>query len=178
VSNPFLCLSEEQEELLINLIENEFSKIDEPDMQHLLDSGILFPDRTPKDWDTLPDEWDAIMEEKGIINLHDHELEKYLSKWLALLGHAYWVRGIWEARKNILQRCADYVKDYVFVHAQGGREQKAAVAGSHPLYRMVLERLTVAEQRLTELQGIIYKWEKIEFSISRAITNRQGKPTR
>jgi hypothetical protein len=178
MSNPFDCLSDEQYDLLDQYIAKEFSKIDEPDLNHLLNSGVLFPNRLPQEWDTLPDEWDTLMETQGIIGLQDHELEKYLEKWLRLLGYAYWVRGIREANHNILERCANYVKDYVFSHAQGGREQKAAVAGSHPLYRTILERLTVANEQLTTLNGMIFKWEKIEFSISRAITNRAGRVSR
>lgn len=178
MGNPFDCITEEQYDLLDQFIQHEFSKIDEPDLSHLENSGILFPDRLPHEWNVLPDEWDALMETQGIIGLHDHELEKYLEKWLRLLGYAYWVRGIREANYHILERCANYVKDYIFAHAQGGREQKAAVAGSHPLYRKVLERLTVADEQLSVLNGMIFKWEKIEFSISRAITNRSGKPTR
>ncbi|MEC2266539.1 hypothetical protein ACR6EC_12205 [Bacillus subtilis] len=178
MSNPFECLTDEQYTLLENFIDNEFSKVDEPNLDHLTKSGVLFPDRLPHEWDTLPDEWDRMMENQGIVNLEDHELSKYLEKWLRLLGYAYWVRGIREANFNILERCANYVKDYVFAHAQGGREQKSAVAGSHPLYRTVLERLTVAQEQLFTLNGMIYKWEKIEFSISRAITNRAGRPSR
>ncbi|KZR57910.1 hypothetical protein [Pseudobacillus badius] len=176
--NPFDCLSDEQYTLLDQFIQNEFSKIDEPNLDHLTNAGVLFPDRLPAEWNTLPDEWDNLMEVQGIIGLQDYELEKYLEKWLRLLGYAYWVRGIREANHDILERCANYVKDYVFSHAEGGREQKAAVAGSHPLYRTVLERLTLANEQLTMLNGMIYKWEKIEFSISRAITNRTGKPMR
>lgn len=176
--DPFNCLTDEQYRMLEEFIDNEFKKIDEPNLNHLINAGILFPDKLPHEWNTLPDEWDYKMETMGIINLHDHELEKYLEKWLRLLGHAYWVRGIREANQGILQRCADYVRDYIFAHADGGREQKAAVAGSHPLYKKVLDRLTVASEQLSILNGIIYKWEKIEFSISRAITNRTGKPTR
>lgn len=173
--NPFSCLSQEQENALYSFVESEFSKIDEPNMNHLLESGILFPDRTPSEWDTLPDEWETLMEQQGIVNLQDHELEKYLEKWLRLLGHAYWVRGIRESRLSTLERCSNYIKDYVFAHSEGGREQKAAVAGSHQLYRTVLERLTVAQSQLHELNGMIWKWEKIEFSISRAITSRSGR---
>lgn len=175
MSNPFDCLRDEQYDLLEQYINMEFSKIDEPDLDHLLKSGVLFPARLPHEWDTLPDEWDTMMETQGIVNLQDHELEKYLEKWLRLLGYAYWVRGIREANFSVLDRCANYVKDYVFSHAQGGREQKAAVAGSHPLYRTVLEKLTVSEQQLSELRGMIFKWEKIEFSISRAITSRTNR---
>lgn len=153
----------------------EFKKIDEPNLDHLLKSGVLFPARLPQDWDSLPDAWDQIMEQQGIINLQDHELEKYLEKWLRLLGYAYWVRGIREANFTVLERCAAYVKDYVFSHASGGREQKDAISGSHPLSRVVLERLTIAEQQLTELKGMIWKWEKIEFAISRAITSRSNR---
>lgn len=178
MKNPYAFLTEEQEQMLEEFIENEFKKIDEPNMDHLLQSGVLFPDRIPSHWDKLPDEWDSIMEEKGIVNLADYELEKYLEQWLALIGYAKWVQGVREARLLILQRCADYVKDYLFAHAEGGREQKSAVAGSHPLYKKVLDRLVVAEQQLTELNGMVAKWEKIEFAISRAITNRQGKPLR
>lgn len=176
--NPFNCLVDEQYDLLERFIDNEFSKVDEPNLDHLTNAGILFPDRLPNGWDTLPDEWDNMMEVQGIINLQDHELEKYLEKWLRLLGYAYWVRGIREANYNILDRCANYVKDYVFSHAKGGREQKAAVAGSHPLYKRVLEKLTVAEEQLSSLNGMIYKWEKIEFSISRAITSRTNRGSR
>lgn len=178
MSNPFDCLMDEQYSLLENFIQGEFAKVDDTNLDHLTQSGVLFPDRLPHEWDTLPDEWDRLMETQGIVNLEDFELSKYLEKWLRLLGYAYWVRGIREANYNILDRCANYVKDYVFAHAQGGREQKAAVAGSHPLYRTVLERLTIAQEQLHVLNGMIYKWEKIEFSISRAITNRAGKPTR
>lgn len=178
MNNPFDCLSDEQYDLLDQFIQNEFAKLDDPDLSHLTGAGVLFPDRLPIGWDTLPDEWDNMMEVKGIIGLEDFELEKYLEQWLRLLGYAYWVRGIREANLGILERCANYVKDYVFAHAQGGREQKASVAGSHPLYRTVLERLTVASERLSTLNGMIFKWEKIEFSISRTITSRSGRSQR
>lgn len=178
MSSPFDCLQDEQYDLLEQFIQTEFAKVDSPNLDHLLQSGVLFPNRLPHEWDTLPDEWDTMMETQGIINLQDHELEKYLERWLRLLGYAYWVRGIREANNNILEKCANYVKDYVFAHASGGREQKAAVAGSHPLYRTVLERLTVASEQLSTLSGMIWKWEKIEFSISRAITSRQNRGSR
>jgi len=171
-NNPYLCINEEQYRLLGAYIDKEFKKIDEPNLSHLTSAGVLFPDRLPAGWDTLPDEWDNIMEVQGIIGLQDYELEKYLEKWLRLLGYAYWVRGIREANQNILERCANYVKDYVFAHSEGGREQKAAVAGSHPLYLEVLDRLSVANEQLHQLNGMVYKWEKIEFSISRAISSR------
>lgn len=175
IKNPFDCLDDDRYNLLVTYIENEFKKIDEPDLSHLTSAGVLFPDRLPLGWDVLPDEWDRLMEMQGIVGLQDHELEKYLEQWLRLLGYAYWVRGIREANFTILERCSNYVKDYIFAHAEGGREQKAAVAGSHPLYREVLERLTVAEEQLYSLKGMIFKWEKIEFSISRSITNRGTK---
>lgn len=178
MKNPHLVLTPEQEVALNTYIEYEFKKIDEPNMNYMLQSGLLYPDRTPQEWNVLPDEWDGIMEQKGIINLEDYELEKYLERWNRLIGHAHWVLGIHEARRDLLQRCADYVKDYIFAHADGGREQKAAIAGSHPLYKKVLDRLTLAEQRCTEIKGLVIKWEKIEFSISRAITNRASRPIR
>lgn len=178
IINHYDCLTPEEYEALDTYIEMQFEKIDHPDMQYMLRHGLLFPDRVPKDWDTLPDEWEEIMETKGIVNLYDYELEKYLEKWLRLLGHAYWVLGIKQARRDLLQRCADYVYNFIFAHASGGREQKAAVAGSHPLYKKVLDRLIDEEKQLSEISGLVRKWEKVEFSISRAITNRAGKPTR
>lgn len=178
MTNPFDCLSDEQYDLLDQYIQQELNKIDTPNLDHLTSAGVLFPDRLPHEWDTLPDEWDTLMEVQGIVGLQDHELEKYLEKWLRLLGYAYWVRGIREANFAILEKCASYIKDYVFSHAAGGREQKAAVAGSHPLHRIVLERLTISEEQLNVLKGMIFKWEKIEFSISRAITSRSMRGNR
>lgn len=176
--DPFNCLTPEEEQALGKYITLTFEKIDDPNLDHLLKSGVLFPDRIPSHWDTLPDEWEEVMETKGIVNLEDYELEKYLEQWLRLIGYAKWVQGVKEARVNLLQNCADYVRDYIFAKAEGGREQKSAVSGSHPLFKIVNDRLTTLKSELYELNGMIYKWEKIEFAISRAITNRQGKPAR
>lgn len=154
------------------------SKVENIDISFLGREGILFPDTLPKEWNVLPDEWDRVMEEKGILNLHDHELSVYLERWLRLLGHAYWVRGIKEANILVLERAADHIKDIVFSSASGGREQKAAVAGSNEQFLRVDNALTECKYQLTILNGIIYKWEKIEFSISRTITNRSGRPLR
>lgn len=176
--DPYSCISNEEWQLLDQYIEMQFQKVDEPDLSHLEQAGVLFPNRLPEGWDTLPDLWDDLMEEKGIVGLQDYELEEYLEKWLRLLGYAYWVRGIRDAQVNILQRTADYVKDYIFSHAEGGRELRAAVSGSHPLYKKVLDRLSEYSEKLTTLNGMIWKWEKIEFSISRTISNRSGKSYR
>jgi hypothetical protein len=155
-----------------------YDKANETTPQALVDAGFLFPTSKPSIADTLPDEWDALMEEKGIMGLTDVQLETYLEKWLRLLGHAYWVHSVWSDRVTVLQRLADYVKDYIFAHAEGSREQKGAIAGSHPIYLEVMEKLSEWERKRDELYGLIRKWEKIEFTISRTITNRQGKPMR
>lgn len=144
----------------------------------LVEAGFLFPTQAPSIAETLPDEWDALMDDKGIMGLNETQLETYLERWLRLLGHAYWVHGVWNDRVTVLERLANYVKDYVFAHAEGSREQKGAVAGSHPLYIEVVERLSEWERKRDELYGLIRKWEKIEFTISRTITNRQGRPSR
>jgi len=118
------------------------------------------------------------MEQGGIYTLSDTHLEDYLEKWLRLLGYAYWVQGLWQDRCNALTRCLDFVKDYIFTYASGGREQKSAVAGSHWLTAEILGKLNEAERKLTELNGLIKKWEETKFAISRTITNRQDKPSR
>lgn len=141
-------------------------------------AGLLFPTKKPDISDTLPDEWDRLMEEGGIRRLTDIQLEEYLEKWLRLLGYAYWVQGVWQDRVNVLERLLELVKDYIFAAAPGGREQKAAIAGSHPLTQEVLEKLIYWQRRLDRLNGLIKKWEKIEFAISRVITLRSNKPTR
>lgn len=153
----------------------QFQKIDEPSMDYMLQAGLLFPDRTPSIWNQLPDEWDKVMDERGIIGLEFMELEKYLEQWNRLLGHAYWVRGIYQARQEILSRTYEYTKDYIFTRASGGREQKAAVSGSHELTKLVLDRLTDITAKLSEINGLVYRWEKIEFSITRAITVRSSR---
>ncbi|WP_303982886.1 hypothetical protein [Niallia circulans] len=172
MGNPFECLSEEQEQMIAQYVEGAIASVESPDVKHLPQSGVMFPDRLPSEWQTLPDEWDNLMDTVGIVNLHNHDLEKYLEKWLRLLGYAYWVRGVREGQKTILERAASYVKDYIFAHASGSREQKSAVAGSHPLYKKIMDELVKYEERVTMLSGMVYKWEKIEFTISRAISRR------
>jgi hypothetical protein len=178
MSSPHNCLTAEQENYLIEKVREWFEIMNEAAPQQLLDAGFLFPNKPPSIWETLPDEWDALMEQGGIYTLSDTHLEEYLEKWLRLLGYAYWVQGLWNDRYNALMRCLEFVKDYIFAHADGGREQKAAVAGSHWLTAEILGRVNEAERKLTELNGLIRKWEKIEFSISRTITSRQGRPSR
>lgn len=176
--NPLDCITPEQEDYLIGKVKEWFDVMNETAPQQLLDAGFLFPNQPPANWETLPDEWDGLMEQGGIYTLTDVNLEEYLEKWLRLLGYAYWVQGLWTDRFNALTRCKEFVKDYVFAHAEGGREQKAAVAGAHWLVAEILSKLTEAERKLTELNGLIRKWEKIEFTISRTITSRQGRPSR
>lgn len=168
-------MSTEETVALEQYIQLQLAKIDEPDMNYMLQSGLLFPNRTPAHWDTLPDEWDTLMEQQGIASLNNVDLEKYLEQWNRLLGHAYWVRGIYQSRQEILSRTADFVKDYIFTRASGGREQKAAVSGSHPLYEDVLNRLMEISARLHEISGLVYRWEKIEFTITRTITSRSNR---
>lgn len=165
----------DEHKLLQEYIQLQFDKIDTPDMDYMLKSGLLFPDRTPSIWNILPDEWDAVMEEKGMIGLTPVELEKYLEQWNRLLGHAYWVRGIYQSRLEILTRTCDYVKDYIFSKASGGREQKAAISGSHDLTKLVNDRLIEATARLSAINGLVFKWEKIEFTITRTITIRSNR---
>lgn len=178
MANPLNCLSPEQEDYLIGKVKEWYEVMNETAPQQLLDAGFLFPDKPPSIWDTLPDEWDNLMEQGGIYTLGEAHLEEYLEKWNRLLGYAYWVQGLWSDRFNVLTRCKEFIKDYVFAHADGGREQKASVAGSHWLTAEILSKLTESERKLTELNGLIRKWEKVEFSISRTITNRQGRPNR
>lgn len=175
MASPLNCLSVEQEDYLLEKVGEWFTAMNDKAPQQLLDAGFLFPNQPPSIWETLPDEWDALMEQGGIYTLSSTNLEEYLEKWLRLLGYAYWVQGLWNDRFNVLTRCKEFIKDYVFAHADGGREQKAAVAGAHWLTAEILGKLTEAERKLTELNGLIRKWEKIEFSISRTITSRNGR---
>lgn len=165
----------EEIQALQEYVEAKFRLIDEPDMQYMLQSGLLFPNRTPDIWDKLPDEWDTLMEQRGISSLSNTDLEQYLEKWNRLLGHAYWVRGIYQSRQEILSRTYDYVKDYIFTRAAGGREQKAAVSGSHEISEMVLQRVMEISAKLHQIGGLIYRWEKIEFTITRTITLRGSR---
>jgi hypothetical protein len=178
MATPLNVLSQEQEDYLQGKVHEWFDVMNETAPQQLLDAGFLFPNQPPSIWDSLPDEWDALMAQGGIYTLDDVHLENYLEKWLRLLGYAYWVQGLWNDRFNVLTRCKEFIKDYVFAHADGGREQKAAVAGSHWLTAEILGKLTESERKLTELNGLTRKWEKIEFSISRTITSRSGRMTR
>lgn len=156
-------------------IEIQFNKVDEPNLDYMGRSGLLFPNRTPQFWDTFPDEWDDAIEQRGINSMTSTDLESYLSKWNVLLGHAYWVRGIYQSRQEILQRTHTYVADYVFSRASGGREQKAAISGSHPLTAIVLERLTEVNRQLFEIGGLIHRWEQANFIITRTITLRSNR---
>lgn len=178
MSNPYECLTAEQEQYLIDKVREWYEVMNESTPQSLLNAGFLFPDKPPSIWNTLPDEWDELMEQGGIYTLSDTKLEEYLEKWNRLLGYAYWVQGLWTDRVDVLTRCVEFVKDYIFANADGGREQKAAVAGSHWITAEMLSKLTEADRKLKELNGLIRRWEKIEFSISRTITNRQGRPVR
>lgn len=175
VANPFGCLTQEQEQHLLDAIEAWYGQKNESVPQALYDAGFDFPSERPDIWDKLPEAWGEMMAAKGITAVTDSELEDFLEKWLRLLGYAYWVEGIWTDRFNAITRAANYIKDYIFAHAQGGREQKAAVAGAHPIYLTALHEVNDAERKLTELRGLIRHWEKIEFTISRTITNRQGR---
>ncbi|QNR70362.1 hypothetical protein IAQ67_28825 (plasmid) [Paenibacillus peoriae] len=176
--NPLNCLTGEQEGYLLGKVKEWFDAMNDTAPQQLLDAGFLFPTKPPEIWTTLPDEWDEMMDQGGIYNLMDKSLEEYLEKWLRLLGYAYWVQGLWNDRYQTLTRCRDFIKDYVFAHSDGGREQKAAVSGAHWITAEVTGKLNEAERKLTELNGLIRKWEKIEFSISRSITSRQGRGNR
>lgn len=178
MSDPLDCLTPEQEKYLLSKVKEWFDIMNDTAPQQLLNAGFLFPDKPPSNWQTLPDEWENLMEQGGIYTLSDTHLEEYLEKWSRLLGYAYWVQGLWTDRYNVLVRCRDFIKDFIFAHADGGREQKAAVAGSHWITAEILGKLTEAERKLTELNGLIRKWEEIKFSISRTITNRQGRPNR
>ena len=172
---PLNCLTQEQEQYLIDKVREWYEAMNERAPQQLVEAGFLFPTKPPSIWETLPDEWDALMEQGGIYTLSNTHLEEYLEKWNRLLGYAYWVQGLWQDRVNVLIRCVTFIKDYIFAHADGGREQKAAVAGSHWLTAEMLGKLTEAERKLTELNGLIRKWEETKFSLSRTITNRQGR---
>lgn len=175
---PYSAISKEQEDYLLGLVDNWLHEMDKSTPRQLLSAGFLYPEGPPSIWDKLPDEWDELMDRGGITTLTDASLEEYLERWGRLLGHAYWVQGLWEDRFNVLTRAYEYVKDFIFSHASGGREQKDAVAGSHPITLQVLDMLIEAERKKTELNGLIKKWDKTEFSISRAITNRQGRSYR
>lgn len=170
-----MTLTTEEYSSLERYIELQFKKIDEPDLSYMDRSGLLFPNRTPAFWDTFPDEWDDVIEQRGINSMMDTDLEMYLSKWNVLLGHAYWIRGVYQSRQEILQRAYSYVSNFVFAKASGGREQKAAIAGSHPLALEVEERLSNVNRQLFEMGGLIHKWEQANFIITRTITLRANR---
>lgn len=175
MANPLECLSYEQEEYLRGKVDEWFDAMNKVAPQQLLDAGFLFPNKPPEIWNSLPDEWDDLMDQGGIYNLSDVKLEEYLEKWLRLLGYAYWVQGLWNDRYQTLLRCQNFIKDYIFAHSDGGREQKAAVSGAHWITTEVTTKLNESERKLNELGGLVRKWEKIEFAISRTITSRQGR---
>jgi len=168
-------LSKEEEDYLIDKIQQWFEVMNDQTPQQLVNAGFLFPTQPPAIWETLPDEWDNLMDNGGIYNLSGVQIEEYLEKWNRLLGYAYWVHALWGDRLNALSRCLEFVKDYVFAKAEGGREQKAAIAGSYWLTAEVIGKVNEAERKHTELGGLIRKWEKIDFSISRTITSRQNR---
>lgn len=166
-------LSTEQEEHLLDVIDRWFNagNVDAPNK--LLEAGIVFPAEPPSLYSTLPDDWDNLMANTGgITQLQNFQLEDYLEKWTRLLGYAYWLRSCWRDRTETLERALQYVKDYIFKESSGGREQRGAEAGSHDVTLTVLDKLNEVKRPLTMLEGKIERWEKIEFAISRAITNR------
>ncbi|ALA07230.1 hypothetical protein SECTIM467_106 [Brevibacillus phage SecTim467] len=169
-----MSLGYEQEQRLYQIVERWFDDGNAQAPSKLLDAGIVFPVAPPKIYETLPDEWDALMDNAGgITRLQNFQLEDYLEKWTRLLGYAYWLRGVWRDRVDTLERALQYVKDYIFKEVDGGRELRGAEAGSHDVTLYVLDKLNEAKRPLNMLEGKIERWEKIEFAISRAITNRQ-----
>lgn len=168
-----MALTPEKEQWLYSIIERWFDKGNEEAPQKLLDAGIIFPAKPPSIYETLPDEWDELMERTGgITQLTNHQLEDYLEKWTRLLGYAYWLRGVWRDRVDTLERALQFVKDFIFKESDGGRELRGAEAGAHDVTLYVLDKLNEAKRPLNILEGKIERWEKIEFAISRAITNR------
>jgi hypothetical protein len=154
-----------------------FSKANDSTLEYLEQAGFMFPTQKPSISDQLPDEWDSLMEQEGgMMRLQSVNLEDYLEKWDRLVGYAKWVRGVWNDRVEALERLHNYVKDYIFTRVEGGsRELRGAVAGSHPITLEVLEQLNEWSRKRNVLDGLIYKWEGIKFSISRTITNRQSR---
>lgn len=168
-----MALNQEQEDRLYSIVDRWFDKGNEEAPQKLLDAGIMFPVAPPTIYETLPDEWDNLMANTGgITQLQNFQLEDFLEKWTRLLGYAYWLRGCWRDRVDTLDRSLNYVKDYIFKESDGGRELRGAEAGAHDVTLYVLDKLNESKRPLNMLEGKIERWEKIEFAISRAITNR------
>jgi hypothetical protein len=168
-----MAINHEQEERLYAIIERWFDNGNSEAPQKLLDAGIVFPAAPPTIYETLPDEWDNLMANTGgITQLQNFQLEDFLEKWTRLLGYAYWLRGVWRDRTDTLERALTYVKDFIFKESEGGRELRGAEAGAHEVTLYVLDKLNEHKRPLNMLEGKIERWEKIEFAISRAITNR------
>lgn len=168
-----MALTNEQEDRLYGVIQRWFDEGNVEAPNKLLQAGIVFPAAPPTIYETLPDEWDNLMATTGgITQLQNFQLEDYLEKWTRLLGYAYWLRGCWRDRVDTLERALQYVKDFIHFNSTGGRELRGAEAGSHDVTYFVLDKLNESKRPLNILDGKIERWEKIEFAISRAITNR------
>lgn len=176
-ANPFLDAQKETE--LRQYYEVWFHDLGEQAIEQVEKQGFKIPSTKTSLLDQLPDEWEHLMEHGGIVSLSDKELEEYLEKWIRVIGHAYLVQGVWNDRYQTLIRTLDFVKDFIFANLDtGSREIRDAIASSHPIFADVQTELIKHERKLNVLNSLIRKWEKIEFSISRTITNRQGRPTR
>jgi hypothetical protein len=172
------ALTQDQYLELRGIVDKWFTSLNQTLLEEQEKAGILYPTSKPNS--SIVDEWSDLLDNKPISSLTDTQLENYLEKWSKLIGYSYWVENYYLDRVNTLTRCREFVRNKVYVYSKslGGREIVDAYAESHQLVEEITEELNYWSRKLDLLRGSIRDWEKKEFSISRAISNRQSKPYR
>ena len=118
-------------------------------------------------------EWERMKRQYGgVANIPFAELGEFLDRWTAMIAYARWTEAIADIDQQSSREIRDTVQKQLYTVQDGGREIRAAMVATEPIYIKWENEFTEKIALFTAIRGLREGYEQRANAISREITRR------
>lgn len=140
-------------------------------------AGLIIP---PKPRDAVEGidlftEWENMKKKYGgVANIPFTELGEFLDRWTAMIAYARWAEAVADIDQQSAREIRDTISKQLYTIQEGGRELRAAMVATEPLYIKWEREFTEKQALYTAIKGLREGYEQRANAISREITRRSS----
>lgn len=138
-------------------------------------AGLVIP---PKPQDAVQgidlfSEWENLKKKYGgVANIPYPELGEFLDRWTSMIAYARWTEAVADIDQQSAREIRDTVQKQLYTIQDGGREIRAAMVATEPIYIKWENEFTEKVALYTAIRGLREGYEQRANAISREITRR------